>query len=197
MPEHLRQRLSDARRHLHPRLHRHVDLARAHVSCPAPPDRRARRHPFTRSSTSAPDGRSGAGAGPRIRTGQRTETQLPALRRAAPETSRRSGPIPRWRTPSWAGVPSGRSKKRPHGLAMAAAPRTEITFRRQTYCGERIRSRSGCASAYLPPVPTSGPGWSFAPDRPPPLRLQRLFSSFRNRKEKRLIFLYFLHQLGK
>ena len=122
-----------------------------------------------------------------------------ALRRAAPETSRRSGPIPRWRTPSWAGVPSGRSKKRSArpGNGSCTSDRDNLPADR-TYCGERIRSRSGCAlRILLPPVPTSGPDWSFAPDRPPPLHLQRLFSSFSQQKGEAIDIFCIFASIGK
>ncbi|WP_418168362.1 hypothetical protein, partial [Alistipes putredinis] len=86
-----------------------------------------------------------------------------------------------------------------HGLAMAAAPRTEITFPPTEHIAE---SASGAVpdalSAYssLPfrhPAPT---GPSHRTDRLP-CTCKGFFHLFRNRKEKRLIFFVFLHQLGK
>lgn len=68
----------------------------------------------------------------------------------------------------------------------------------RTYCGERIRSRSGCAlRILLPPVPTSGPDWSFAPNRPPPLHLQRLFSSFSQQKGEAIDIFCIFASIGK
>ena len=144
-------------------------------------------------------GRFGAGAGPRIRTGQRTETQLPLC--AAPRR-RHHGDLGRSHAgehPPGLACRAAARRNAPHGLAMAAAPRTEITFPPTEHIAE---SASGAVpdalSAYssLPfrhPAPT---GPSHRTDRLP-CTCKGFFHLFRNRKEKRLIFFVFLHQLGK
>ena len=94
---------------------------------------------------------------------------------------------------------SGRSKKRSArpGNGSCTSDRDNLPADR-TYCGERIRSRSGCAlRILLPPVPTSGPDWSFAPDRPPPLHLQRLFSSFSQQKGEAIDIFCIFASIGK
>ena len=201
MPEHLRQRLSDARRHLHPRLHRHRRSGPRPRSCPAPPDRRARRRPLRGLQRRHRTGRFGAGAGPRIRTGQRTETQLPLC--AAPRR-RHHGDLGRSHAgehPPGLACRAAARRNAPHGLAMATAPRAEITFP-QTETEDIAESASGTApdalSAYssLPLRHPAPAGPSHRTDRLP-CACKGFFHLFRNRKEKRLIFFVFLHQLGK
>ena len=175
-----------------------VDLARAHV---AALHRliEERRHPLRGLQRRHRTGRFGAGAGPRIRTGQRTETQLPLC--AAPRR-RHHGDLGRSHAgehPPGLACRAAARRNAPHGLAMAAAPRTEITFPPTEHIAE---SASGAVpdalSAYssLPfrhPAPT---GPSHRTDRLP-CTCKGFFHLFRNRKEKRLIFFVFLHQLGK
>lgn len=96
---------------------------------------------------------------------------------------------------------SGRSKKRSArpGNGNCTSGRDNLpSDRNRRYCGERIRNGSGCAlRILLPPAPTSGPGWSFAPDRPPPLRLQRLFSSFSQQKGEAIDIFCIFASIGK
>ena len=170
-------------------------------SCPAPPDRRARRRPLRGLQRRHRTGRFGAGAGPRIRTGQRTETQLPLC--AAPRR-RHHGDLGRSHAgehPPGLACRAAARRNAPHGLAMAAAPRAEITFP-QTETDDIAESASGTApdalSAYssLPLRHPAPAGPSHRTDRLP-CACKGFFHLFRNRKEKRLIFFVFLHQLGK
>ena len=174
-----------------------VDLARAHVAA-------LHRLIEERGATPYEVFNVGTGRGVSVLEAVRGFERANGLKLNYRFAPRRAGDITAiWADPTLANTLLGWRAERPleETLRTAwqwqAAPRTEITFPPTEHIAESASGAVPDALSAPPSVPTSGPDWSFAPNRPPPLHLQRLFSSFSQQKGEAIDIFCIFASIGK